>query len=217
MSTTNQILGDFIDAWNAGRRPRVRDYLARAPAGTARDELAGRITTWLELAPTPDYDDATRAEIRAEPIVQRVLAAAGEEAGMWPDVIPRLRERAGLSLRELAQRIVERFQLGGGSADRTTDYLGRLERGELEPARVSRRLLDALGEALGASGRTLSEAARLGGSFRPAAAGGTLFRSDAGADEQVARDIEALSRAAMRPAPAPLDELDRLFTGGPEG
>jgi len=32
-----------------------------------------------------------------------------------------------------------------------------------------------------------------------------------------AEDLEALSRAAMAPAPAPMDEVDRLFTGGPEG
>ena len=38
MSTTDQILSDFIDAWNAGERPRVRDYLARAPVGAARDD-----------------------------------------------------------------------------------------------------------------------------------------------------------------------------------
>lgn len=217
MSTTDQVLSDFIDAWSAGRRPRVPDYLARVPQGVVRDELADSITSWLEVAPRPRYDEATRAEIRDEPIVQRVFQAVGEDAGLWPDVIPRLRERARLSLRELALRLVERFQLGDGNADRATDYMGRMERGELEPSRVSRRLLEALGETLGASGRTLSDAARLGSGFRPAAAGGTLFRSDADADEQVVRDIEALSRAAMAPAPAPIDELDRLFTGGPDG
>lgn len=217
MSTTDQVLSDFIDAWNAGRRPRVRDFLVRVPEGAVRDDLADQITAWLELAPTPAYDAATRAEIRGEAIVRRVFAAVGDEAGLWPDVLPRLRERAGLSLRELALWLVERFRLGGESADRAADYLGRMERGELEPSRVSRRLLDALGETLGASGSTLSDAAKLGGGFRPAAAGGTLFRSDADADDQVVRDIEAVSRAAMAPAPAPMDELDRLFTGGPDG
>jgi transcriptional regulator with XRE-family HTH domain len=216
MSTDDQVLNDFIEAWNAGRRPRVLEYLARVPEGPARDELAERLSTWLQLAPTPDYDDATRAQIRSEPVVERVLAAAGEEAGLWPVVIPRLRERAGLSVRELARRIVERFGLRGADEDRAAAYLERMERGELEPSRVSPRLLDALGEALGASGRTLSEAAQLGSRLRPAS-GGALFRTDAEADERVARDIEELSRAAMTPAPAPLDELDRLFTGGPEG
>ncbi|MEA2289995.1 MAG: hypothetical protein QOD55_1992 [Solirubrobacteraceae bacterium] len=216
MSTTEQVLSDFIDAWNAGRRPSVREYLSRVPEGAPRDDLADQISTWLEVAPTPDYSDATRAEIRADPVVQHVFDAVGNDAGLWPQVIPQLRARAGLSVAQVATRLVERFGLGGGSQERTADYLERMERGELEPTRVSRRLLDALGELLGASGRTLSDAATFGGGLRPASAGGTLFRAEEGAGDWVAQDIEALSRAAMRPAPAPMDDLDRLFTGGPE-
>jgi transcriptional regulator with XRE-family HTH domain len=217
MSSTEQVLSEFVDAWNAGRRPRVLEYLARVPEGPERDELAEQIGTWLEVAPTPAYDAATRAQIRGEPIVRHVFDAVGEDAGLWPAVIPQLRAGAGLSVRQLAARLVERFGLGGGSEDRAADYLERMERGELEAARVSSRLLDALGELLGASGRTLADAGRLGGAMRPAAAGGTLFRAGEDAGEWVARDIEALSRAAMTPAPPEMDELDRLFTGGPEG
>ena len=44
-----------------------------------------------------------------------------------------------------------------------------------------------------------------------------LFRAEGEVDERFAEDLEALSRAAMAPAPAPMDEVDRLFTGGPEG
>ena len=35
----------------------------------------------------------------------------------------------------------------------------------------------------------------------------------------IAEDIDALSRAALAPAPpsSPMDELDRLFLGGPNG
>jgi hypothetical protein len=216
MSTIEQVLGEFVDAWNAGRRPRVIEYLARVPEGPERDELAEQIGTWLEVAPTPEYDPGTRAQIRGEPAVRHVLEAVGADAGLWPAVIPELRARAGLSVRQVAGRLVERFALGGGSEDRAAEYLARMERGELEAARVSRRLLDALGELLGASGATLADAGRLGGAMRPAAAGGTLFRAGEDAGDWVARDIEALSRAAMRPAPPPMDELDRLFTGGPE-
>ena len=110
----------------------------------------------------------------------------------------------------------ERFGLRADDADRTVTYLDRLEHGDLEPARVSRRLLDAIGDALGASGATLRDAATFGHGLRPAAAGGTLFRADAGVDAQVADDLEVLSRLAMRTAPEPMDELDRLFTGGPD-
>jgi len=217
MSTSDQVLSDFIDAWNAGRRPSVREFLARVPAGAERDELAEQLSTWLEVAPAPAYDDDARAAIRAEPAVRAVLESAEHEAGLWPAVLPRLRARAGLTVGELASRLVECFSLGRGSEERAADYLERLERGELEPTRVSRRLLDALGSMLETSGRSLADAGTFGAALRPAAAGGrTLFRAEGEAGEWVARDLEVLSRAAMAPAPAPMDELDRLFTGGPD-
>src|SRR5262245_16170962 len=109
MSTTDQVLSEFIDAWNAGNRPRVRDYLARLPDGPDRDALASDLTTWPETAPTPSYSDAARAEIAAEPVVAQLFDRAGSEAGLWPTVVPELRSRAGLSLTDLATRLVERF------------------------------------------------------------------------------------------------------------
>lgn len=182
----DRVLSEFIDAWNAGRRPRVRDYLARLPDGPAREELADAITDWLSVAPAPAYSDRARREIRAE--VARTLEPAG------------LRARAGFSLRELAVRVAGAFGLA--DVERTEAYLARLEAGELDPSRVSRRLLDALAGVLGATPV-----------LRPA--GGALFRAE-DADATVRSDIELLSRAALSPAPAPMDELDRLFTGGPD-
>jgi hypothetical protein len=216
MSGTEQALSEFIDAWNAGRRPRVREYLARVPEGPERDALAEQITTWLEIAPAPGYDESARAQIRADPIVRRLLTAADDEAGLWPAVMPELRARAGLSVGRLAARLVERFRLTADDEPRVADYLGRLERGELEPGRVSRRLLDALDGLLGLTGGSLTDVAAFGGGLRPSAAGGAIFRAEGAAEEQVVRDIEALSRAAMSPAPPAMDEVDRLFTGGPD-
>ncbi len=218
MSTSSdQLLSEFIDDWNAGRRPDVRAYLRRAPAGAERDELAEQLGDWLALAPTPSYDEPTRAAIRAEPVVQRVFAAADADAGAWPQLLPALRERSRLSLPELAGRLAERFGLGASDTERTAGYLERLERGELEPTRVSRRLLDALSDALGASPERLAGAGAFGSAFRPASAGGTLFRREEGVGDWVAQDLEVLSDAAFSPAPAQaLDEVDRLFIGGPE-
>jgi hypothetical protein len=215
-SPIDQVLSEFIDAWNAGRRPQVDDYLARvAPA--ERDDLADQLMTWLAVAPTPDYPDAAREEIRADPTVRAVLAATAGEAGLWPELLPRLRERAGLAIRDLAARVVATFALTG-EEERTAGYLERMERGDLEAARVSRRLLDALGAALGVSGESLAEAGDLrSGLVRPAAASpGTLWRADGAPSDALADEFAALSRAAMTPAPTPMDELDRLFTGGPD-
>ena len=93
----DRVLSEFIDAWNAGRRPRVRDYLARLPDGPARDELADAITDWLSVAPAPAYSEGARREIRTE--VARTFELA------------RLRERAGFSVRELAARVARAFGL----------------------------------------------------------------------------------------------------------
>jgi hypothetical protein len=69
---------------------------------------------------------------------------------------------------------------------------------------------------LGIRGASLADAGLLGGGFRPAAGGATLFRASEGDDVGwVAEDIEVLSQAAFTPA-ADMDELDRLFTGGPD-
>ncbi len=218
MSTTSeQLLSDFIDDWNAGRRPDVRAYLERVPGGAGRDALAEQIGAWLEVAPMPAYDAPARAAIRADPVVRRVFGAVGEDAGLWPQVLPALRQRSRLSVGELASRLAERFGLGTPEVERAGSYLERLERGELEASRISRRLRDALADLLGVTPGTLSDAGAFGRGLRPTAAGGMLFRRDGDAGDWVAADLEVLSAAASEPAPPQaLDELDRLFVGGPD-
>jgi transcriptional regulator with XRE-family HTH domain len=209
MTAIEQLLGEFIDAWNAGRRPAVNDYLQRAPA-QERDELATQLQTWLQIAPTPDYDTPTRAAIAAEPALRAALDAAAQNRSPLSARLPTLRERSGLAVRDVARRLVAIF--GIDDEQRATDYLERIERDELEASRLSRRLLDALAAILGADRDQLAVGP-------PAFAGGqAFFRAEDDADRWIAQDIDALSRAALAPAPAasPLDELDRLFLGGPD-
>jgi hypothetical protein len=54
--------------------------------------------------------------------------------------------------------------------------------------------------------------------LRPAepAPGQALFRAERQPGESFEEDLDALSRAAIAPAPPPMDELDRLFVGGPD-
>jgi hypothetical protein len=216
--TPDLLLSQFIDDWSAGRRPSVREYLRRVPEGPAREELADAIADWLDVAPTPPLGEEARAAIRAEPVVQRLFAAATDDAGLWPQLLPALRRRSQLSIGQLAGRLVTRFALSPADEPRTAAYLQQLEDGELEPTRVSRRLLDALADLLGAGADALADAGTFGRGLRPAAAGGTLFRvDDAVAEDWVFEDLEVLAAAAAAPAPAPLDEVDRLFLGGPEG
>jgi transcriptional regulator with XRE-family HTH domain len=206
---TDMVLSEFIDAWNAGRRPRVDDYLDRVAPGE-RDELGEQIETWVLTAPSPAYSEDALARIRAEPALAGALEEIAAQPELWPEVLPRLRERAGLRLRDLATRVTAAFGLSGQES-RAESYLGRLERGELDATRVSRRLLEALGKALGANlvgASTLLEAGE---------PGLALFRAEEEAGASFEEELEILSRAALTPAPEPMDELDRLFLGGPDG
>jgi hypothetical protein len=82
-----QVLSEFIDAWNAGERPDVDDYIARVPA-EKQVELAEELIAFLTLAPTPEYSDEALAAIRAEPVVAQAAAAGASRGGLLPDAGP---------------------------------------------------------------------------------------------------------------------------------
>ena len=102
MTDPDRILSEFIDAWRAGERPDAGAYVDRAPPG-ARPELARTIEVFLTLAPEPEYDAAAWATLTADPAVARITAAVeSDDAESWSALLPRLRERRGLSLDALA-------------------------------------------------------------------------------------------------------------------
>ena len=207
MTTIEQLVGQFIDDWNAGRRPDVLAFLEHA-APEDRDALASQLETWLELAPTPAYDEPTRQSIASEPALLAALDAAAALRAPLAERLPTLRDRAGLAIRDVAARLTQLFDLDDEL--RTVAYLEQIERDELDERRLSRRLLDALAAILGADADQLTPGP-------VALAGGqAFFRAEEDADAWVAEDIDVLSRAALAPAPAtPMDDLDRLFLGGP--
>ncbi len=214
--TSDRILSEFIDAWNAGERPDVEDYLARAPADE-QDELADQLVSFLTLAPTPAYSDATIAAIRAEPIVAEVLAAPAERGGLLPKLLSTLRERFGVTTPQLAGELVQELGLPGDRAQKTATYLDRLEQGELEPTRVSRRVFDALGRLFGVPRAELEGAGDLSRWTLPPtapAAAAPVFRAEDDAAEAIAPHLELLAEALAAPGGVERDEVDELFLGG---
>jgi transcriptional regulator with XRE-family HTH domain len=214
VSTTDRdrVLSEFVDAWNAGRRPDLDDYLARVNEDE-RDELANAVTAFLRFAPTPEYADEALAEIRADPIVAEALAAAGERAGLLPSLFVRLRARLGLSNAEVAGALVQSLSLPGDRAPKTASYLDRLERGELEPSRISGRVFDALARLFGVPRAELEGAADVGGWAAPAAPAAAFRASDEAADA-AAPHLDLLAKGLSTPGDAARDEVDDLFLGG---
>lgn len=206
MSAIEQLLGEFVDAWNAGQRPQVDAYLNRA-APEEQDELAEQLATWLQIAPTPHYDEQTIAEMAQNPALVAAIAKGELLQTPLAERVLTFRERAGLALQDVATRLVEAFTLP--DLARTEQYVTELEAGEFDERRVSQRLLDGLASILGVDADALTPSATAGGQ--------AFFRADEDADLSVVASLEVLSEAAFAPAPAdaPLDELDRLFRGGP--
>lgn len=205
MTNVAHILGEFIAAWNAGQRPRLAAYLERVPPAE-RDDLADQIETFLMVAPEPEYSAEAWAEMTSDPAVWAAAEAAFAEAEPWPSLLPRLRERAGVTWEQVAAKLAQGLGFAGRE-EKATRYLEDMEAGQLEPRRVSRRLLDALGELLGVSGDVLDWRA-------PAAP--AVYRAAPSAAPPSQERLEALADAMMA-EPEPFDEVDELFLGGRDG
>ena len=205
MTDLDVLLARFIEDWNAGRRPAVEDFL-RGANELERDELADQISTFLAFAPTPRFDEETIHELLSASAVDAAAQAFVAEAGAWPTLLPRLRAQAGLSLRDLATRVLRVTGLGDKGLDKAEQRLGEMERGEVDATRVSTRIVDVLGHILGMNSADL---ARVG---MPAAAAGALYRREAGRD--LAGGLDLLADALTAPVPeGEWDEVDKLFFG----
>ena len=196
MTTIEQLVGEFIDAWNAGRRPDVDAFLERA-APEDRDELASQLETWLELAPTPDYDEPTRQSIASEPALLAALTPPPRCARRSPSDCRRCASARAWRSAMSPAGLTQLFELD--DEQRAAAYLEQIERDELDERRLSRRLLDAL--AADPRRRRRPARARPRRRWR---GGQAFFRAEEDADVWIAEDIDvALARCALARAGRP--------------
>jgi hypothetical protein len=203
MTTTDRLLSEFVDAWMAGRRPDVDEYLERAGPDD-RAALEEAIDAFLDTARIPRYDEATLAELRADPDVQAMADAVS-----WEVVVPRLRQRAGLGIAELAESLRTAWGWDARGGSKAAEYLERLEAGELAPERVSHRVWRTLADALRVPAGTLEAVAA---AWRPEPE--LLWRADEPAQAEVGEHLDVLASALGSVIDE--DDVDRAFTGGPD-
>jgi transcriptional regulator with XRE-family HTH domain len=205
MTTADRLLSEFIDAWRAGRQPDAGEYVDRAPPDE-RTELAGHIESFMAVAPEPAYDDGAWAALVADPAVATAAAAVEADAvEAWSTLLPRLRQRHGLTLDGLATAVAERLGVTTHQA-KTRAYLDDLEHDRLVPERLSRRLLDTLAGLLGAPAAWLERAGA-----GPAASAGALYRRQG--QGTIEQHLEVIADAMLTPADE-WDDVDELFQGG---
>ena len=204
MTDVAHTLGEFIAAWNAGHRPRLAAYLERVPPAE-RDDLADQIQTFMLYAPEPEYSEETWAEMSAQPSVAAAAEAAFAEPEPWPSLLPRLRERAGLSWGQVAER------LGFRDRDKAARRLTEMEQGQLAGTAPTWTLLGRLADVLGVSAETLDWR---GGGIAPAPAAARALRAP-NADEEARQQMDDVAELLLSEDMEP-DEVDAEFLGGRE-
>ena len=104
MSDVDRLLADYIAEHRAGGEADPRAYLSRASPAERR-ELAALIDAYLARAPRQPFDQASFRGSSAERTVDELERAIAGQAGLWPALLPRLRDRAGLKRSELVERL----------------------------------------------------------------------------------------------------------------
>jgi hypothetical protein len=208
MTDLDRLLADYIAEHRAGGEADPREYLSRA-SPAERIELAALIDTYLAYAPRRRFDQSTFRGSSAERTVDELERAIAGQAGLWPAVLPSLRDRAGLKRSELVERLAAALGVSGRK-DKVADYYHAMEQGRLPARGVSDRVLEALGQLVGETAQALRDAGRAltpsghGPAATPTAAFARRAYSASGTAEP----------AAASAGPAEWDEVDELFRGG---
>jgi hypothetical protein len=208
MSEVDRLFTEYVSEHQAGGEADPRSFLARASPDD-RAELAALIDGYLIQAPRRAIDPETIRGSAVERTVDELERVLGGRSGLWPALLPRLRDRIGLKRSELVQQLADALGVGSRS-EKVAGYYHQMEQGILPAAGVTDRVLEALSRLLGESEESLREAGR---AVRPP--------GEAGAPASAAFARVARSETAMAPpgtAPEPVepaewDEVDQLFRG----
>lgn len=207
MSDIDRLLAEYVAEHRAGGDANPRDYLTRT-SPPQRTVLAALIDAYLARAPRRQFDEEKFRGSGAERTVDELERAIGGQAGLWPALLPRLRDRAGLKRSELVQRLAVALGVSDRS-DKVAGYYHEMEQGLLPAQGVSDRVLDALGRLVGETTQGLREAGR---ALTPSGEGPTAV-SPAFARRVTAEPASA-PRSAIQPArDKEWDEVDELFRG----
>ena len=186
------IFADFAARYRAGLAPDAMDYLEQAEESA--DELASMIRLFLTIAPLPDSTPVTEARART-----RIEHVARTPA--FADLLADARERNGLKKADVGRRLADALGFPA-EASRIKAYYSDLENGNLDPGRLHKSVIAALGDVLKAPAGRL-EAVRRGERILPSPPRPGFARAATKPD----------SRPTKPRARRGLDELDELFLG----
>lgn len=207
MTNVDRLLAEYIAEHRAGGEADPGEYLSRVSA-LERLELAALIDAYLARAPRQPFDEAGFRGSSAERTVDELERAIAGRAGLWPALLPRLRDRAGLKRSELVERLAAALGVSD-RRDKVAGYYHEMEQGLLPAQGVSDRVLAALGELVGQTAQGLREA---GQALTPPGEGRAITTA-AFARRASAESAATPPPGAQPPVEAEWDEVDELFRG----
>jgi hypothetical protein len=210
MADLDRLLDELAADYEAGREVDPAALLDRVDPDQ-RQELAARIDSYLMTAPPRKWDPEAYEGSLAQQAVDRVYESIVAESGTWPELLPALRDQARIKRADLVSRLAKALGFtAAAQVEKVGDYYNRMEHGQLRPAGVSGRVIDALAAILGTEPgriRAAGGGAELGG--RDVAFARTAFPNAEFAEADMGAPVER--RAADEPG---RDEIDVLFLDG---
>jgi len=200
---------EFAAAFAAGESPDPGEWLDRVE-GSERQELEALIDVYLMTAPRRAWDADAYERSLAKRAVERVFASREGVSGSWPELLPRLRNRARIKRSDLVRRLAEALGVGGGEpqVEKVGRYYNGMEHGLLPAGGVSGEVLAALAALVG----TTPEELRSAGARNPEPTGAGMAYARKATREL--EDASAQPAPAAAAAPPERDRIDELFTGG---
>lgn len=212
MGDTHQLLKQFIEEHHSGGEADPLAYLERVE-GRDRAVLEALLDEYLREVPRAEWDAEAYEASSLPGMVEALAASLAGSSGLWPSLLPRLRNRARIKRADLVVQLAER--LGAQSKEqKVAAYYHAMESGQLPAEGVSDTVLEALGKIVGQSGEALR---RAGVTVRS----GTMGQGEGLAFARAARCETKSVEAAAPPLPGGVaekdsDEVDRLFRGKPD-
>src|ERR1700710_2706413 len=104
MSDVQRLFPAYKEAYPAD----PTEYLTQV-SGRDRAELAGLIDAFLERAPRRQFDAAAFRDSPASRVADSVQRSLAGQSGMWPSLLPQLRNRARLKRADLVAQLAARL------------------------------------------------------------------------------------------------------------
>jgi hypothetical protein len=209
VTDVDHLFAEYVAEHRAGGEADPGNYLARVSAAD-RVELSALIDAYLANAPRQTFDQDAFRGSSAERTVDELERAIVGQAGLWPAVLPRLRDRAGLKRSTLVDRLAAALGVKNRQ-EKVAAYYHEMEQGLLPAEGVSDRVLEALGQIVGETAQVLREAGR---ALAPPSQGRPAGPAAAFARRAYAEAPGTPAAAAPAAGQSEWDDVDQLFRGG---